>query len=268
MISTISSREPRRKEKKEEWKICSLLLEFLPFHWLLCPRKKSWHPIHPPRHPLSRTSSLSLLIHLQLAISRRRHGIRQCSHDAKCNSNAVSVPVLRASGCGQRSGAEVVANCGTDPRTRPAGNGEELSRMDESSPRVGRFPWLGWADGPRQGKASVGYSCPRVVHDRVHVDPRAKRRFRGSRPRKPPINRPLARPRRWNSSANEFVGSAGGINTGQSHRRKWPYNLSPSGRGAINRAALSANELLLSPFPPPPERESWKSTRKIGVASG
>lgn len=87
--------------------------------------------------------SLSLLIHLQFAISRRRHGIRQCSHDAKCNSNAVSVPVLRASGCGQRSGAEVVANCGTDPRTRPAGNGEELSRMDESSPRVGRFPWLG-----------------------------------------------------------------------------------------------------------------------------
>lgn len=107
MISTISSREPRRKEKKEEWKICSLLLEFLPFHWLLCPRKKSWHPIHPPRHPLSRTSSLSLLIHLQLAISRRRHGIRQCSHDAKCNSNAVSVPVLRASGWGGGAGRGV-----------------------------------------------------------------------------------------------------------------------------------------------------------------
>lgn len=167
--------------------------------------------------------------------------------------NAIQMPFpcrffAHRGGEGVRSGAEVVANCGTDPRTRPAGNGEELSRMDESSPRVGRFPW--------QGKASVGYSCPRVVHDRVHVDPRAKRRFRGSRPRKPPINRPLARPRRWNSSANEFVGSAGGINTGQSHRRKWPYNLSPSGRGAINRAALSANELLLSPFPPPTERES------------
>lgn len=47
-----------------------------------------------------------------------------------------------------------------------------------------------------------------------------------------------------------------GVNTGPSHRRKWPYNLSPSGRGAINRAALSANELLL-PLPlPHPERES------------
>lgn len=49
-----------------------------------------------------------------------------------------------------------------------------------------------------------------------------------------------------------------GVNTGPSHRRKWPYNLSPSGRGAINRAALSANELLLPlPLPlPHPERES------------
>lgn len=51
--------------------------------------------------------SLSLLIHLQLAISRRRHGIRQCSHDAKCNSNAVSVPVLRASGWGGGAGRGV-----------------------------------------------------------------------------------------------------------------------------------------------------------------
>lgn len=92
----------------------------------------------------------SLLIH-QLAISRRRHGIRQCSH----GRNAIQmpfpcrfyVPVLRASRRGgkvRRSGAEVVANCGTDPRTRPAGNGEELSRMDESSPRVGfRAGWAG-----------------------------------------------------------------------------------------------------------------------------
>lgn len=201
------------------------------------------------------------------AKTRNQAMLSRCEMQFKCRFRAGSSRIGVGRGCGQRSGAEVVANCGTDPRTRPAGNGEELSRMDESSPRVGRFPWLGWADGPRQGKASVGYSCPRVVHDRVHVDPRAKRRFRGSRPRKPPINRPLARPRRWNSSANEFVGSAGGINTGQSHRRKWPYNLSPSGRGAINRAALSANELLLSLLPPP-EHESWKSTRKIGVASG
>lgn len=60
-----------------------------------------------------------------------------------------------------------------------------------------------------------------------------------------------------------------GVNTGPSHRRKWPYNLSPSGRGAINRAALSANELLLSPYPLPRARElkideeDWRCFRLI-----
>lgn len=145
MISTISheNREERKKKRNEK----SVRSSSSSSHFIdscVPERNRGTRftlldiPFREPPPP-----SLSLLIHLQLAISRRRHGIRQCSHDAKCNSNAVSVPVLRASGCGQRSGAEVVANCGTDPRTRPAGNGEELSRMDESSPRVGRFPWLG-----------------------------------------------------------------------------------------------------------------------------
>lgn len=200
MISTHENREEKNREKRKVKSVLLLLLEFLLLRFIdSCRRQGKGTRFTLLDYPF--LPYPSLLIH-QLAISRRRHGIRQCSH----GRNAIQMPFpcrffAHREGEGvQRSGAEVVANCGTDPRTRPAGNGEELSRMDESSPRVARFP------GPGQ---AVWYSCPRVVHDRVHVDRRAKRRFRGSRPRKPPINRPLARPRRWNSSANEFVGSTG-----------------------------------------------------------
>lgn len=93
------------------------------------PRKgRKGHPIHLVRHPFAN--------HLFLPFnpparnfSARRHGIRQCSHGRmqfKCRFRAGS-----SRGEVQRSGAEVVANC--DPRTRPAGNGEELSRMDGSA---------------------------------------------------------------------------------------------------------------------------------------
>lgn len=187
------------------------------------------------------------------------------------------MPVLRASGWGGGAGRGVEQRSLliAAPILEHGRPEMEKSCREWTSRLLASAGFRGSVERTDRGKVLVGHSCPRVVHDRVHVDPRAKRRFRGSRPRKPPINRPLARPRRWNSSANEFVGSAGGINTGQSHRRKWPYNLSPSGRGAINRAALSANELLLSLLPPPPfapsprarelkiDEEDWRCFRLI-----
>lgn len=104
------------------------------FHPTPCPREKgekgtrSTPPYHLVRYPFAN--------HLFLPFnpparnfSARRHGIRQCSHGRmqfKCRFRAGS-----SRGEVQRSGAEVVANC--DPRTRPAGNGEELSRMDGSA---------------------------------------------------------------------------------------------------------------------------------------
>lgn len=162
----------------------------------------------------------------------------------------------------QRSGAEVVANCGTDPRTRPAGNGEELSRMDESSPRVARFPGPGQARPGRMVFVSPGRprSCPRGSSCKASFP-----RF----PATEAADKSAPRAATTLEFECERICRQHGVNTGPSHRRKWPYNLSPSGRGAINRAALSANELLLSPYPLPRARElkideeDWRCFRLI-----
>lgn len=135
MVKILNNRAKResKQKRREERKRKKIHWSPSPISPTPCPHEKGGekaHPSIPPRStPVRGTTSSSLLIHTARNFSARRHGIRQCSHGRmqfKCRFRAGSPRIER--GAERRSGAEVVANC--DPRTRPAGNGEELSRMD------------------------------------------------------------------------------------------------------------------------------------------
>lgn len=202
----------------------------------------------------------SLLIH-QLAISRRRHGIRQCSH----GRNAIQmpfpcrfyVPVLRAS----RRGAEGEGRCGgveqrslliAAPILEHGRPEMEKSCREWTSRLLASVSVLvGRVEPGQAGTVFVSpgrpRSCPRGSSCKAPFP-----RF----PATEAVDKSAPRAATTLEFECERICRQHGVNTGPSHRRKWPYNLSPSGRGAINRAALSANELLL-PLPLPyPERES------------
>lgn len=180
-----------RKEKKKE----NPLVSFSHFTRLRVPAKREKRALDPPLHTTSfdtrsRTTSSSLLIH-QLAISRLEDTESGNALTAECNSNAVSVPVHREGRCRgveQRSLLIAILEHGRPEMEKSCREWTGLlvcsRRRPVSAPGI-RVP----------GSSTGSSSC--------------KTRFRGSRPRKPPINRSFARPPRWNSSANEFVGNAG-----------------------------------------------------------
>ena len=195
---------------------------------------------------------------------------------------------------------EVVANCGLDPRTRPDGNGEELSRgrVVAAACRLAflRFPCSFRCARPVVVVVVVVVAAASMQASKLRVQPSSTihslsargivvvvvvaervHRFRGSSLGSEAADK--SGPRGAHAAARvefecERICRGNRLTRAPSAARKWAYNLSPSSRPAINRAALSANELSPLPPPHPPtlplirsrreERAArWKSTARL-----